>query len=373
MANRSFNFSAGPAALPDAVMERAHAEFLDFEGLGASVMEISHRSKQFIGVAERAEANLRALLKVPDNYKVLFLQGGATLQFASVPMNLSGADKTADYIDTGAWSAKAIKEAGKFCSVNVAASAKDDGYGHVPSFDSWKLSKNASYVHLCSNETIGGVQFHEFPDLSSLGDSSSKAASEDVPLVADMSSDFLSRPLDVSQFGLIYAGAQKNVAPAGLTIVIVREDLLGRGEHVLPAMLDYAVHAAADSMSNTPATFPWYMAGLVFEWLLDQGGLPGIAAINRKKADSLYGVIDNSNFYSCPVVPEDRSIMNVPFTLADPKLDAGFLSGAAERGMLNLKGHRSVGGMRASIYNAVTQDAVDALTEYMEEFEQASG
>ena len=243
MATRSFNFSAGPAALPDAVMEKAHSEFLDFEGLGASVMEISHRSKQFIGVAERAEANLRALLSIPDNYKVLFLQGGATLQFASVPMNLSGPNRAADYIDTGAWSTKAIKEAGKFCQVNVAASSKADGYGHVPAADSWKLSDDASYLHLCSNETIGGVQFHQFPDMAALG-------AANVPLVADMSSDFLSRPLDISQFGLIYAGAQKNVAPAGLTIVIVREDLLGHGEHVLPAMLDYGVHAAADSMSN---------------------------------------------------------------------------------------------------------------------------
>ena len=366
MAGRSFNFSAGPAALPDAVMERAHGEFLDFEGLGASVMEISHRSKQFIGVAERAESNLRKLLLIPDNYKVLFLQGGATLQFAAVPMNLSGPNQSADYIDTGAWSTKAIKEADKFCNVNVAASARADGYGHVPAADSWKLSKQPSYLHLCSNETIGGVQFHQFPDMEALG-------LKDTPLVADMSSDFLARPLDISKFGLIYAGAQKNVAPAGLTLVIVREDLLGRGDHVLPAMLDYQVHAAADSMSNTPATFPWYMAGLVFEWLLDQGGLTAIEAINKKKSDTLYGVIDNSNFYSCPVVPENRSTMNVPFTLADSELDSAFLSGADSRGMLNLKGHRSVGGMRASIYNAVSQDAVDALASYMAEFERDNG
>ncbi len=366
MANRSFNFSAGPAALPDAVMERAHGEFLDFAGLGASVMEISHRSKQFIEVAERAEANLRTLLSIPDNYKVLFLQGGATLQFAAVPMNLAGPAQTADYIDTGAWSLKAIQEAGKFCDVNVAASSAADGYAHIPAVESWKLSANPSYVHLCSNETIGGVQFHEFPDMAALGVA-------DAPLVADMSSDFLSRPLDVSRFGLIYAGAQKNVAPAGLTIVIVRDDLLGRGGHVLPAMLDYSVHAKADSMSNTPATFPWYMAGLVFEWLLEQGGLVAIEALNRTKAATLYNLIDNSNFYSCPVVPQNRSVMNVPFTLADSGLDAEFLKGAGERGMLNLKGHRSVGGMRASIYNAVTQDAVDALATYMAEFERTNG
>jgi len=366
MSTRSFNFSAGPAALPDAVMEKARDELLDFEGLGASVMEISHRSKQFIGVAERAEANLRTLLNIPDNFRVLFLQGGATLQFASVPMNISASGATADYIDTGAWSGKAIKEAGKFCSVNVAASSKADNYSHVPATDSWSLTKGASYLHVCSNETIGGVQFHEFPDMAALGHA-------DTPLVADMSSDFLARPLDVNKFGLIYAGAQKNVAPAGLTIVIVRDDLLGKATVPLPAMLDYKVHADADSMSNTPATFPWYMAGLVFEWLLEQGGLEAIEKTNARKAATLYSAIDNSNFYRCPVVPENRSTMNVPFTLGNADLDGDFLAGAAERGMLNLKGHRSVGGMRASIYNAISQTAVDALTDYMAEFERSHG
>lgn len=366
MSSRSFNFSAGPAALPDAVMEKARDELLDFEGLGASVMEISHRSKQFIGVAERAEANLRTLLKIPAHYKVLFLQGGATLQFASVPMNLSAPGKTADYIDTGAWSGKAIKEAGKFCAVNVAATSKADDYSRVPAAESWSLSKDASYLHICSNETIGGVQFHEFPDMTALGCS-------DTPLVADMSSDFLARPLDIEKFGLIYAGAQKNVAPAGLTLVIVREDLLGKASAPLPAMLDYKVHADAGSMSNTPATFPWYMAGLVFEWLLEQGGLEAMEATNAKKAATLYGAIDNSNFYRCPVVPENRSMMNVPFTLGNAELDGDFLAGAAERGMLNLKGHRSVGGMRASIYNAVSQAAVESLTDYMAEFERSHG
>ena len=366
MAGRSFNFSAGPAALPDAVMERAQAELLDFEGLGASVMEISHRSKEFIGVAERAEANLRTLLDIPGNYKVLFLQGGATLQFAAVPMNLSAPGQSADYIDTGAWSVKAIKEAGKFCSVNVAATAQAESYNHVPDVGSWALSKSPSYLHVCSNETIGGVQYHEFPDMADLG-------LPDTPLVADMSSDLLARPLDISKFGLIYAGAQKNVAPAGLTIVIVREDLLGRAVSPIPSMLDYQVHAAADSMSNTPATFPWYMAGLVFEWLLEQGGVAAMQKVNQAKAATLYGAIDNSNFYTCPVAPANRSIMNVAFTLADSELDAAFLSGASERGMLNLKGHRSVGGMRASIYNAVTQEAVDALVGYMGEFESTHG
>jgi len=366
MSKRSFNFSAGPAALPDAVMEKARDELLDFEGLGASVMEISHRSKQFIGVAERAEANLRGLLAIPDNYRVLFLQGGATLQFATVPMNLAGAGKTADYIDTGAWSSKAIKEARKFCAVNVAGSSQADNYSHVPAPGSWSLTKGASYLHVCSNETIGGVQFHDFPDMAALGQ-------PDTPLVADMSSDFLARPLEIERFGLIYAGAQKNVAPAGLTIVIVRDDLLGRASTPLPAMLDYQVHADAGSMSNTPATFPWYMAGLVFEWLLEQGGLDAMAQINAKKAATLYAAIDNSNFYHCPVVPENRSTMNVPFTLGNSDLDGDFLAGAAERGMLNLKGHRSVGGMRASIYNAISQTAVDALRDYMAEFERSHG
>lgn len=355
---RSFNFSAGPAALPTPVLERAQAELLDYQGSGMSMMEMSHRGSHFVEVAERAEATLRGLLAVPDHYKVLFLQGGATQQFAAVPLNLCAAGASVDYVDTGSWSTKAIKEAGKFASVNVAASSKEDAYSHIPAPDRWQRSRDAAYLHVCSNETIGGLQFHAFPDTG------------DVPLVADMSSDFLARPLDVEQFGVIYAGAQKNVAPSGLTIVIVREDLLDRARAPIPSMLEWSVHAAAGSMSNTPATFPWYVAGLVFEWLVAQGGLAGIQAQNLAKSSALYSAIDNSNFYRCPVVEADRSIMNVPFTLADEVRDKDFLAGAEARGLHGLKGHRSVGGMRASIYNAVGQDAVDALVDYMREFER---
>ena len=360
-AYRAHNFSAGPAALPEAVLLKAQAELLDYQGEGVSIMEMSHRSKTFIEVAERAEANLRTLLSIPDHYRVLFLQGGASQQFAMVPMNLAGPDDVVDYVDTGAWSKKAIKEAGKFASVNVAASSAAENYSHIPPQTDWQRSPQARYLHVCSNETIGGVQFGQFPTNASLAG---------VPLVADMSSDFLSRPLDVENFGLIYAGAQKNVAPAGLTLVIVREDLLASRRSGVPSMLDYDVHAQAGSMSNTPPTFAWYMAGLVFEWLLDQGGLGAIEEKNAAKSALLYGAVDTSNFYQCPVQPAYRSHMNVPFTLADPQLDADFLGGAQERGLHNLKGHRSVGGMRASIYNAVPIESVAALVDYMVEFER---
>ena len=359
MAERAHNFSAGPAALPESVLAQAQAELLDYRGSGMSVMEMSHRSAEFIDVAERAEASLRRLLGLGDGYRVLFLQGGATLQFAMVPMNLASPGATVDYVDTGAWSKKAIAEAGKFAEVNVAASSAAEQYSHIPAPSEWRTSADAAYLHLCSNETIGGLQFSSFEGLGYPG----------VPLVADMSSDFLSRPLDVSRFGLIYAGAQKNVGPAGITLVLIREDLLERSTATLPGMLDYSVHAAAGSMSNTPPTFAWYMAGLVFDWLLEQGGLAGIEAVNRRKADTLYDAIDNSNFYSCPVQPAHRSVMNVPFTLHDAALDGDFLAGAKTRGLLNLKGHRSVGGMRASLYNAVSQDSVDALVNYMADFE----
>lgn len=358
---RAHNFSAGPAALPEAVLLKAQAELLDYQGAGVSIMEMSHRSNTFIEVAERAEANLRALLSIPDHYRVLFLQGGASQQFAMVPMNLAGQDEGVDYVDTGAWSKKAIKEAGKFANARVVASSAAENYSHVPPFASWQRTKDARYLHICSNETIGGVQFAEFPDLASL---------DGVPLVADMSSDFLSRPLDIENFGLIYAGAQKNVAPAGLTLVIVRDDLLSPRRSPLPSMLAYSVHADADSMSNTPPTFAWYMAGLVFEWLLEQGGLAAMQAKNEAKSAVLYNAVDASNFYQCPVQPADRSHMNVPFTLADAELDGAFLAGAEERGLQNLKGHRSVGGMRASIYNAVPQASVEALVGYMHEFER---
>jgi len=358
--HRVFNFSAGPAALPVEVLERAREEMLDYAGTGMSVMEMSHRSAAFIDIAERAEADFRELLAVPDDYAVLFLQGGATSQFAAVPLNLLGQKTAADYVNTGSWSTKAIKEAKRFCDVNVAASAESDNFTHVPAPSTWSLSKEAAYLHICSNETIGGVQFQEFPASS-------------VPLVADMSSDILSRPVDVSRFGVIYAGAQKNIGPAGLTVVLVRKDLLGNTRPGTPSMLDYAVQAEADSMSNTPPTYAWYLAGLVFQWVKAQGGVEAMQARNQRKAGKLYGAIEASNFYASPVVKQDRSLMNVPFTLTDPELDKSFLAGAEERGLTNLKGHRSVGGMRASLYNAVPEAAVDALVDYMQSFEHEHG
>ncbi|MDD9963723.1 MAG: 3-phosphoserine/phosphohydroxythreonine transaminase [Gammaproteobacteria bacterium] len=359
MSERPFNFSAGPAALPEEVLNQVREELLDYRGSGMSVMEMSHRSPEFIEIAEAAEADLRALLGAPDDYRLLFLQGGATTQFAAVPLNLIDGKAGADYVETGSWSTKAIKEAGRYCTVNVAATSAAEGFNQIPPFDAWRLDRAAAYLHICGNETIGGVQFHSYPDCG-------------VPLVADLSSELLSRPIDVTQFGLIYAGAQKNIGPAGLTLVIVHEELLGRAAAHTPAMLDYAVQAKAGSMSNTPPTFAWYVAGLVFKWLRSLGGLAGIAARNDAKAGRLYDAVDTSNFYHSPVVEADRSLMNVPFTLADPRLDAAFLEGAKARGLTNLKGHRSVGGMRASLYNAVPEAAVTALVDYMNDFERES-
>ena len=356
---RTHNFSAGPAALPTEVLAQAAEEMLDFQGSGMSVMEMSHRSKTFVDIAATAEQDLRDLFAISDDYHVLFLQGGATGQFASVPMNLTNPDDTIDFVDTGAWSKKAIKEAGKYCHVNVAASSSDSNYDHIPNADSWQLSDDATLLHVCSNETIGGVQFKEFP--------------EHKTLVADMSSDILSRLVSIDDFGLIYAGAQKNIGPAGLTVIIVRKDLCGSARSITPTFLDYAVQADADSMSNTPPTYAWYLAGLVFKWVKANGGLAGMAAQNQAKADLLYNAIDASNFYSAPVALADRSIMNVPFTLADAALDADFLAQAEARGMFNLKGHRSVGGMRASIYNAVPMESVEALVTFMSEFENERG
>lgn len=356
--SRVFNFSAGPAALPEPVLERARAEWMDFRGSGMSVMEMSHRGKIFMEVAEKTEKDLRALLAVPDDYAVLFLQGGATGQFAAVPLNLQPGGQAMDYLDTGAWSDKAIKEAKKYGPVNVVASSKDSGYTSIPDPAGWRLDPGAAYVHFTPNETIGGVEFHYVPETG------------DVPLVADMSSTILSRPLDVSRFGVIYAGAQKNVGPAGITLVIVRRDLLERETGPVPAVLDYALQAKNDSMYNTPPTLAWYLSGLVFEWLLEQGGLAAMAEVNRRKAGKLYHFIDNSEFYRNPVEISVRSWMNVPFILADAALDGSFLKQATEAGLSGLKGHRSVGGMRASIYNAVPEAAVDALIEFMADFEQ---
>ncbi len=358
MSKRAFNFCAGPAALPTAVLERAQAEMLDWQGKGLSVMEMSHRSDEYVAIAEKAEQDLRDLLAIPSDYKVLFLQGGASQQFAEIPLNLLPEDGVADYIDTGIWSKKAIEEAQRFGNVNVAASAKGYDYFAIPGQNEWQLSKNAAYLHYASNETIGGLQFDWVPDAG------------DTPLVVDMSSDILSRPIDVSQYGLIYAGAQKNIGPSGLVVAIVREDLLGRARSNCPTMLNYKVAADNGSMYNTPATYSWYLSGLVFEWLKEQGGVEAIAKVNRAKKDLLYKAIDASDFYTNPIAHNARSWMNVPFRLADDKLDKPFLAGAEARGLLNLKGHRSVGGMRASIYNAVGLDAVEALVAYMAEFEK---
>ena len=356
-----FNFSAGPAMLPEEVLAQAAAEMLDWHGSGQSVMEMSHRGKEYMSIHEQAERDLRELMGIPSNYKVLFLQGGATLQFAMIPINLMRGKAVADYVHTGEWSKKAIKEAKLFGSVNIAASAEDRNFTYVPPQPGWKRSADAAYLHYCANETIGGVEFGFVPDAG------------DVPLVADVSSTFLSRPLEVSKFGLIYGGAQKNIGPAGLVIVIVREDLLGHAPKGTPTMLDYKVQADADSMLNTPPTWAVYIAGLVFQWLKRQGGLAAIEARNIEKAKLLYDYLDGTQFYRNPVERADRSRMNVPFTLRDAALDEAFLKGAKERGMLQLKGHRSVGGMRASIYNAMPIDGVRALVGYMREFEQRNG
>ena len=356
---RVHNFCAGPAALPVEVLEQAQSEMLDWQGAGLSVMEMSHRSAEIVAIAGTAEADLRELLNISDDYAVLFLQGGASSQFSAIPLNLLKDGGTADYINTGQWSKKAIKEAKRFGNINVAASSEDDNFASIPAFDSWKLSKDAAYLHYTPNETIGGVEFFWTPET-------------DAPLVADMSSTILSRPIDVSKFGVIYAGAQKNIGPAGLTIVIVRKDLMGNAADNTPTMLDWKTAADNDSMYNTPPTYAIYLAGLVFKWLKKQGGLEAIAKINQAKAEKLYGYIDNSGFYANPVELASRSSMNIPFTLKDAELDKAFLKGADEKGLLNLKGHRSVGGMRASIYNAVPMESIDALIAYMQEFAAAN-
>jgi phosphoserine aminotransferase len=358
---RVFNFSAGPAVLPEEVLRQAAEEMLDWHGSGMSVMEMSHRGPEFISIAEEAEKDLRELLAVPSNYKVLFLQGGATLQFAMVPINLLAGKKSADYIATGEWSKKAIKEGKNFCEVNIAASAEDANFTYVPEREKWKLNPEAAYVHICSNETIGGVEYQWTPETAG------------VPLVADMSSHMLSRPVDVAKYALIYAGAQKNVGPAGLVLVIVREDLLGRAPRGTAGMLDYKVHADAQSMSNTPPTYAVYIAGLVFKWLKRQEGLAGIEQRNIAKSRMLYEFLDQSSLFRSPVRKHDRSRMNVPFTLREATLDGAFLKGAEERGMVQLKGHRSVGGMRASLYNSMPAEGVQRLVAYMSEFEAKHG
>jgi phosphoserine aminotransferase len=353
---RVFNFSAGPAVLPLEVLQQAAAEMCDWRGTGMSVMEMSHRGKEFISIHAQAEADLRELLSIPANYKVLFLQGGAIGQNAIIPMNLLRGKTSADYINTGEWSKKSIKEAKKYCSVNVAATSEANGFTSVPKRDTWKLDPHAAYVHICSNETIGGVEYNFTPDTGA------------VPLVADMSSNILSRPVEVSKYGLIYCGAQKNIGPAGLTIVIVRDDLIGHALPITPSAFDYKQQADNDSMLNTPPTYGVYVAGLVFQWIKKQGGLVAMEAHNRNKAALIYDYLETTSFYSNPVAREYRSLMNVPFKLKNEALDEAFLKGAQALGMLQLKGHRSVGGMRASIYNAMPIEGVQALVAYMKEF-----
>ena len=359
--SRKYNFSAGPAMIPQEVLAQASHEMLDWNGSGMSVMEMSHRGKEYMSIAAEAEADLRDLMAIPDNYKVLFLQGGASSQFSAIPMNLLRGKDTADYVNTGAWSKKAIAEAGKYCDVNVVATGENSHFMSIPSVESWNLNSDAAYVHYTPNETIAGVEFHSIPEVG------------DVPLVADMSSTILSRPIDVSKFGLIYAGAQKNIGPAGLTIVIVRDDLIGDTVEGTPAMMDYAIQAKADSMYNTPPTYSWYIAGLVFKWLKDKGGIDAMAEINKRKADKLYAAIDASDFYKNPVDIDCRSWMNIPFTLGNSDLDGDFITQAAENNLVTLKGHRSVGGMRASIYNAMPEEGVDALITFMADFEAKYG
>ena len=360
-AHRIFNFGAGPATMPVEVLEKAKWELVNWHEAGMSVMEMSHRGKEFVSIAAEAEADLRKLANIPASYKVLFLQGGASLHFSAVPMNLLRGRKKADFVNTGEWAKKAIAEFRKFGEPNIAASAEDRNFTYVPKPDTWKLSRDAAYVHVCTNETIGGVEYSFTPEVG------------DVPLVADMSSHILSRPLDVTRYGLIFAGAQKNIGPAGLVLVIVREDLIGEVLPGTPTVLDYKKMAEADSMVNTPPTFSVYLAGLTFKWLLDRGGLAGIERENIRKAELLYGYLDSQDFYSNPVAEEDRSRMNVPFRLRDDKLDARFLEEAEARGLSQLKGHRSVGGMRASIYNAMPYEGVEALVAFLEDFRRRHG
>ncbi len=358
--SRVYNFSAGPAALPLAVLETIRNDIPDWLGSGMSVMEVSHRGKDFVELATRCEANLRELLEVPDDYSVLFTQGGATLQMAMAPLNLSAPGDAVDYVVTGSWGKKAAGEAQKFCTVNVAADASDRNFTYIPDEAGWKRSENAAYLHITPNETIAGVEFNFVPG-------------GDVPIVADMSSNILSRPIDVAAYGVIYAGAQKNIGPAGITLVLVRNDLLNRVRPNTAHLMTWKSYAESDSMTNTPPTFAWYVADLVFGWLKEQGGVGAIAEVNARKAGKLYAAIDASDFYSNPVAKDCRSRMNVPFILADAALDATFLEESAAAGLANLKGHRSVGGMRASIYNAVPEAAVDTLIAFMAEFERKHG
>ncbi|WP_100332401.1 3-phosphoserine/phosphohydroxythreonine transaminase [Bacillus xiapuensis] len=355
---RVYNFSAGPSMLPLPVLEKAQKELVNYSDSGMSVMELSHRSQLFTEIITEAEQLLRELMNIPDNYKVLFVQGGASQQFAMVPLNLMGKNKKADYVNTGSWSKKAIKEAKKFGEVRVIASSEEESFTFIPKIDSSLISPDADYVHITTNNTIEGTAYSDIPDTGN------------IPLVADMSSNILSEEIDVSQFGLIYAGAQKNIGPAGLTVVIIREDLIGRTSENCPTMLDYKTHSEGRSLYNTPPTYGIYMAKLVFEWLKELGGLKEIEKINRKKADILYRYLEESEMFTSPVRKDSRSIMNIPFVSPSAELDAAFVKEAKEAGLETLKGHRSVGGMRASIYNAMPVEGVQALVAFMREFEK---
>ena len=360
--SRVFNFSAGPSALPLEVLERARAEMLEYQGTGMSVMEMSHRSKPYVRIAEGAELLLRELMGISEAYKVLFLQGGATAQFAAIPMNLLRGRNRVAHVNTGIWSKKAISEAKHHATVDIAASSEEGGFVTVPDPATWTIAKDAAYVHYTANETIGGLEFQSVPEIAA-----------EIPLVCDMSSNILSRAIDVDRFGLIYAGAQKNMGPSGICVVIVREDLIGSAVKGTPSVLDYRQQADNGSMLNTPPTYAWYLLGLVLEWLKEKGGVEAIERINQQKADKLYRVIDGSDFYANPIDPAARSRMNIPFRIHDVTLDATFLEEAKSQGLVNLEGHRSVGGFRASIYNAMPEAGVDALVEFMQGFEQRYG
>ncbi len=360
--SRVYNFSAGPSMLPVPVLEKAAAEMLDYEGSGQSVMEMSHRSKVYGGIIEGAESLLREVMNIPDNYKVLFLQGGASSQFAMVPLNLMTKSGKADYVITGQWAKKAYKEAARYGNANVVASSEDKTFSYIPKLDSSTFTKDADYFHICMNNTIYGTAYHELPDVG------------DVPLVADISSYILSQPIDVSKFGVLYAGAQKNMAPAGVTVVIIRDDLIGNAMDITPTMFNYQTHADNGSMFNTPPCYTIYIAKLVLEWVKNEiGGLEAMKERNEKKAKLLYDFLDSSKLFKGTVVPEDRSLMNVPFVTGNADLDALFVKESTAKGFANLKGHRTVGGMRASIYNAMPYEGVEALVKFMAEFEKENG
>ena len=360
--SRVYNFSAGPSMLPEAVLKQAAAEMLDYQGSGQSVMEMSHRSKTYQAIIDEAQALLRRLMNIPDNYKVLFLQGGASSQFAMVPLNLMTGSGKADYVLTGQWATKAYKEAARYGQANVVASSKDKTFSYIPKLDPDTFTKDADYFHICMNNTIYGTLYHELPQTGN------------VPLVADISSCILSQPIDVSKFGLLYAGAQKNMAPAGMTVVIVRDDLLGHAQDICPTMFNYQIHADNGSMFNTPPCYTIYVAMLVMRWLENTvGGLENMKKINEQKAALLYNYLDSSNLFKGTVVPEDRSLMNAPFVTGNADLDAKFVKEATAAGFVNLKGHRTVGGMRASMYNAMPVEGVEKLVAFMKDFEQRNG